>query len=157
MKIIESNPEKLKKAKQNDPKRFIKTTNITTDGELADKSIYEINQSIIDEEARYDGLYAVCTNLEDSVEDIIKVNHRRWKIEESFRIMKTDLTDALHDKFGFRTDYEAMNMRNLKKFLDKQKNKKCTQFLYKYQKSLLLATVSIGIIFKYWKNYCIFI
>ena len=57
MKIIESNPQKLKKAKQNAPKRFIKTTNITTDGELADKSIYEINQSIIDEEARYDGLY----------------------------------------------------------------------------------------------------
>ena len=41
-----------KKAKQNDPKRFIKTTNITNDGELADKSIYEINQSIIDEEAK---------------------------------------------------------------------------------------------------------
>lgn len=71
--------------------------------------------------------------------------------------IRTDLTDALHDKFGFRTDYEAMNMRNLKKFLDKQKNKKCMQFLYKYQKSLLLATVSIGIIFKYWKNYYIFI
>ena len=38
----------------------------------------------------YDGLYAVCTNLEDSIEDIIKVNRRRWEIEESFRIMKTD-------------------------------------------------------------------
>ncbi len=36
------------------------------------------------------GFYAVCTNLEDPVEDIIKVNHRRWEIEESFRIMKTD-------------------------------------------------------------------
>ena len=56
--------------------------------ELADKSIYEINQSIIDEKARYDGLYAVCTNLEDSVKDIIKVNHRRWEIEKSFRQTK---------------------------------------------------------------------
>ncbi|MEI3401505.1 MAG: transposase [Clostridia bacterium] len=45
---------------------------------------------MIDEESKYDGLYASCTNLEDSVEDIIKVNHRRWEIEESFRIMKSD-------------------------------------------------------------------
>ena len=89
-KIIASNPNKLKKAKQNDPKRFIKTLNVTKDGEIAEKSIYTINQSIIDEEAKYDGLYAVCTNLEDSVEDIIRVNKRRWEIEESFRIMKTD-------------------------------------------------------------------
>lgn len=90
MKIIESTPDKLKKSKQNDPKRFIKTTNITNGGELADKSIYEIDQNIIDEEAKYDGLYAVCTNLEDAIEDIIKLNCRRWEIEESFRIMKTD-------------------------------------------------------------------
>ena len=89
-KIIASNPNKLKKPKQNDPKRFIKTLNVTKDGELAEKSIYTINQTVIDEEAKYDGLYAVCTNLEDSVEDIIRVNKRRWEIEEIFRIMKTD-------------------------------------------------------------------
>ena len=190
-KIIASNPKKLKKTKQNDPKRFIKTLNVTKDGELAEKSIYTINQSIIDEETKYDGLYAVCTNLEDSVEDIIKVNHRRWEIEESFRIMKTDfksrpvfhsndemikahfltcflalvvyryvekkldekytapeiidtlrdmnlklengtsyipnyirtdLTDALHDKFGFRTDFEVISEKNIKKILRQTKN-----------------------------------
>ena len=66
-KIIASNPDKLKKPKQNDPKRFIKTLNVTKDGELAQKSIYAINQSIIDEETKYDGLYDVCTNLEDPV------------------------------------------------------------------------------------------
>ena len=190
IKMIEQNPEKLKKVKQNDPKRFIRTTNITNDGEIAERSIFEINQSIVDEEAKYDGLYAVCTNLEDSVEDIIKLNHRRWEIEESFRIMKTDfksrpvyhtrdemikahfticylalvlyrylekkleekytapeiietlrdmeikiegtdnyvpnyirtdLTDALHEKFGFRTDYEVMNMKNFKKIFKQTK------------------------------------
>ena len=89
-KIIDTNSIKLKKTNSNDPKRFIKTLNVTKDGELADKSIYAIDQNIIDEEAKYDGLYAVCTNLEDSVEDIIRVNKRRWEIEESFRIMKTD-------------------------------------------------------------------
>ena len=190
MKLIEGNPEKIGKPKQNDPKRFIKTTNITEDGEVAEKSNYSIDQSVIDEEAKYDGLYAVCTNLDDSVEDIVKVNHRRWEIEECFRIMKTDfksrpvyhskdemikahfvtcflalilyrylekkldekytvceiietlrdmnlklentdsyipnyirtdLTDDLHEKFGFRTDFEVINIKNLKKIFNKTK------------------------------------
>ena len=189
-KIIDTNSIKLKKANSNDPKRFIKTLNVTKDGELADKSIYAIDQNIIDEEAKYDGLYAVCTNLEDSVEDIIRVNKRRWEIEESFRIMKTDfksrpiyhsrdemikahfitcflaliiyryvekrldekytapeiietlrdmnmklenecsyipnyirtnLTDDLHDKFGFRTDFEIISEKNIKKILKQTK------------------------------------
>ena len=89
-KIIEQNPKKIGKAKQNDPKRFIQITNITSNGEIAEETHYNINQDIIDEEAKYDGLYAVCTNLEDDVEEIIKVNHRRWEIEESFRIMKSE-------------------------------------------------------------------
>lgn len=89
-KLIEKNPKKIGKPKQNDPKRFIKTEKITNDGEIAEKSIHSIDTSIIDEEAKYDGIYAVCTNLEDSVEDIIKINHNRWEIEESFRIMKTE-------------------------------------------------------------------
>ena len=49
-----------------------------------------IDQKRIDEEEKYDGFYAVCTNLEDEPETIIKVNKRRWQIEECFRIMKTD-------------------------------------------------------------------
>ena len=189
-KIIDTNSIKLKKTNSNDPKRFIKTLNVTKDGELADKSIYSIDQNIIDEEAKYDGLYAVCTNLEDSVEDIIRVNKRRWEIEESFRIMKTDfksrpiyhsrdemikahfitcflaliiyryvekkldekytapeiietlrdmnmklenecsyipnyirtdLTDDLHDKFDFRTDFEIISEKNIKKILKQTK------------------------------------
>lgn len=183
-KLIENNPKKIGKAKQNDPKRFIQSVNTTDSGEVANETYYSINQSVIDEEAKYDGLYAVCTNLEDDVKDIININHRRWEIEESFRIMKsefnarptfhsteeaikahflicflsltiyrylekkleekytvgdildtlrdmnlkldtknayspnyirTDLTDDLHEKFGFRTDYEAISEKNLKK------------------------------------------
>ena len=190
-KIIEKNPKKIGKAKQNDPKRFIETINTTSNGEVAVETYYSINQSVIDEEAKYDGLYAVCTNLEDPVEEIIKVNHRRWEIEESFRIMKsefnarpvfhsnedaikahflicflaltvyrylekkldekytvgeiidtlkemnlkldkqyiyspnyirTDLTDNLHELFGFRTDYEVMVEKNLKKICKQTKS-----------------------------------
>lgn len=183
-KLIESNPKKIGKPKQNDPKRFIESTATTPNGEVASETFYSINQTIIDNEAKYDGLYAVCTNLEDDVKEIIKVNQRRWEIEESFRIMKnefnarpafhsteeaikahflicflsltiyrylekkldekytvgyildtlremnlkldktdiyspnyirTDLTDDLHEKFGFRTDFEVICEKNLKK------------------------------------------
>ena len=190
IKIIEKNPKKIGKAKQNDPKRFITITNTTSNGEVAQETYYSINNNVIEEEAKYDGLYAVCTNLEDSVEDIIKVNHRRWEIEESFRIMKnefksrpvhlsredrikahfitcflslviyrflekkteekytvselletlrnmyfykeknvgyipayirTDITDLLHEKFGFRTDYEIITEKNFEKILKQTK------------------------------------
>lgn len=189
-KIIEKNPKKIGKAKQNDPKRFINVINTTTEGEVAKETYYSINQSVIEEEAKYDGLYAVCTNLEDSVEEIVKVNHRRWEIEESFRIMKsefesrpvhlsredrikahfvtcflalvvyrflekktderytapelletlrnmnfykekndgfspaytrTDITDLLHEKFDFRTDYEIITEKNFEKIFKQTK------------------------------------
>ena len=186
LKLIESCPSKFGKAKQNDPKRFITTISITSNGEIAEENHYKLNQEVINNEAQYDGLYAVCTNLEDNVEDIIKINHNRWEIEESFRIMKsefksrpvflsredrikahfitcflalvifrylekkldnkytveeiietlrkmnlktennytyspiytrTDLTDELHDKFKFRTDYEILEYKNIKKII----------------------------------------
>lgn len=181
---------KLDKCNQNDFKRFIKKTNITTEGEIAEKKILSINNEIIEKEEKFDGFYGVCTNLEDNAEEIIKVNQRRWEIEESFRIMKsefkarpvylsrddritahfttcflslvllrflekrleekyssskiidclremnfmgsigngyiptytrTDLTDDLHDKFGFRTDYQIMTNASLKKIFKKIK------------------------------------
>ena len=43
--------------------RFIETINTTENGEVAKQSYFSINQSAIEEEAKYDGLYAVCTNL----------------------------------------------------------------------------------------------
>ena len=196
-KLIENNPKKIGKPKQNDPKRFIESITTTHNGEVASETFYSINQSIINDEAKYDGLYAVCTNLEDDVKDIIKVNQRRWEIEESFRIIKsefnarpafhsteeaikahflicflsltiyrylekkldekytvgeildtlremnlkldktdiyspnyvrTDLTDDLHEKFGFRTDFEVIREKNIKKICKETKNRKCTHF-----------------------------
>jgi transposase len=185
-KIIKTNPKKIKKAGQNDCKRFISATNVTDDGEVAEKTIYCIDTDIIEHEKMFDGFYGVCTNLEDGPSTIIKINHRRWEIEECFRIMKsefkarpvylgrderikahfmtcfislliyrflekrlaekftccqiieglrnmnllklkggdyiptytrTDLTDALHDAFVFRTDYEIVSLNNMKKIL----------------------------------------
>ncbi len=189
-KLIDSNPKKIEKTKQNDFKRFIETINTTNTGEVTDETYYSINQKIIEEEAKYDGYYAVCTNLEDEAKDIVKVNHRRWEIEESFRIMKsefksrpayltredrikahfltcflaliiyrylekeleekytapeiietlqnmnltlkdddyipnytrTDLTDLLHEKYEFRTDYEIITEKNIKKICKQTRN-----------------------------------
>ena len=190
-KFIES-PSKLKKNRANDPKRFIEQGHCTPDGEVASKTITSLNQEQIDNEAKYDGLYAVCTNLEYDVSSIIKINQKRWEIEECFRIMKTefkarpvylsrkdritahfttcftalvvyrileqklngkytceelietirsmdmmiapgegyiptytrtDITDALHDAFGFRTDYQITSQKNMRKILNQTKKK----------------------------------
>lgn len=186
MNIIENNPKKIKSNNENDPKRFIEVISTTKNGEVAESNNYILNQDKINDEAKYDGLYAVCTNLEDDVEEIIKINKRRWEIEESFRIMKsefksrpvylsredrikahfltcflslvifrylekkldeeytvseimdtlkkyelnlikndyiptytrTNITDLLHDKFQFRTDFEIISGKNLKKIIN---------------------------------------
>ncbi len=62
------------------------------EGEAADILQY-LDEDKIAEEAQYDGLYAVCTDLlDDEVGDILKVSEGRWQIEECFRIMKTDFS-----------------------------------------------------------------
>ena len=190
-KAIKTNSIKLDKFNQNDYKRLVTKTNVTKDGEIAEKKILSLNEALIAKEEKFDGFYGVCTNLDDSAEEIIKVNQRRWEIEESFRIMKsefkarpvylsrddriiahfttcflslvlhrylekkleekftsseiintlremnfmesigngyiptytrTDLTDALHEKFGFRTDYQILTNNNFKKILKKIKS-----------------------------------
>ena len=185
-KLIATSPTKIKKCNANDYKRFIHKTNYTPDGELAPKESYSIDCALIKKEQAFDGFYGLCTNLEDDPAKIIKVNHRRWEIEECFRIMKsefkarpvylsrddriqahfttcfisliiyrllektlnqqftcheiiselrdmnfleikgegylptytrTDFTDALHETFGFRTDYQIVTTRMMKKIL----------------------------------------
>lgn len=84
-------PGKCRRGKnQNDPARFIHKTSVTPDGEIADQALYALDEERIREEAMYDGFYAVVTNLEDDPSEIIKINKRRWEIEENFRIMKSD-------------------------------------------------------------------
>lgn len=84
------NPETYKKG-PNDVTRFIKRTSSTKSGEKVN-DLYEINQSVIDEEEKYDGFYAIATNLDDSAKDIIEVSANRYKIEDCFRVMKTNFS-----------------------------------------------------------------
>ena len=89
-KIIDSPGRKRRGKNQNDPNRFVKKTSVTQDGEIAENNVYEIDEEQIAREALYDGFYAVITNLEGDVSEIIKINKQRWEIEENFRIMKTE-------------------------------------------------------------------
>lgn len=87
-----SNNSKFKKEKRNpnDPGRFIKKTATTEHGEAATETYYEIDESVISNEEMYDGFYAVTTDLEGDISEIIKINKQRWQIEECFKIMKTE-------------------------------------------------------------------
>lgn len=89
-KMIASGKRKTERKNPNDPARFVGKLAVTKEGEKA-KIRYFLDEEKIAEEARYDGLYAVCTDLlDDEVKDILKVSEGRWKIEECFRIMKTE-------------------------------------------------------------------
>ena len=91
-KMLDSGNAKKNRKNPNDPARFIGSVASTKEGEAADIHHY-LDESKIEEESRYDGLYAVCTDLlDDDVSDILKVSEGRWQIEECFRIMKTDFS-----------------------------------------------------------------
>ena len=194
-KMIESQEKKGRGKNQNDPVRLIKKVAFTKDGEIAEKRSYELDMDRIKEEEQYDGFYAVITNLDDDVSEILKINKRRWEIEENFRIMKsefearpvfvkrddrikahfltcyislliyrllekkigtgytcdeiiqtlrkmkmtkiskengyipsykrTDLTDKLHEVFGFHTDYEYISKSSMRTII-KQTKKRTT-------------------------------
>lgn len=102
-KIVDEANKKNKKAKNkkdierikisknpNDPKRFIKSINMTDNGEVATNIQYEIDNDIFVNEEKYNGLYGITTNLMNDTKTIIKVMNGRWEIEESFRIMKQE-------------------------------------------------------------------
>ena len=91
-KMLDTGSTKKNRKNPNEPARFIGTTAATKDGEIADIQHY-LDKGKIEDEAKYDGLYAVCTDLlDDEVSDILKVSEGRWQIEECFRIMKTDFS-----------------------------------------------------------------
>ena len=91
MALIESGKYKQRPKNQNDPHRFIKRQPATDDGEICSQEAVYLDVSTIENEQMYDGFYAVCTNLDDiRIDEIIKINKKRWEIEECFRIMKTE-------------------------------------------------------------------
>ena len=137
-KSIETNNVTRKGKNQNDYRRFVETINSTNNGEIADKTSYSINQSIIEEEEKYDGYYALTTNLIGDIQEILKIVKGRWEIEESFRIMKSDflarpvnLSREDRIKAHFMTCFISLFVYRL---LEKKLN-------YKYTSSQILNTL----------------
>ena len=89
-KSIETNNVTRKGKNQNDYRRFINSLNSTDYGEVAENVTYTIDEDLIKEESKYDGYYALTTNIVGDVNEILKIVKGRWEIEESFRIMKSD-------------------------------------------------------------------
>lgn len=137
-KNIETNNITRKGKNQNDYRRFIESTSSTKNGEIAENTTYSINQNIIDEEEKYDGYYALTTNLSGDITEIFKIVKGRWEIEESFRIMKSDfmarpinLSREDRIKAHFMTCFISLFIYRL---LEKKLN-------YKYTTSQILGTL----------------
>ena len=105
--LMERNVEDVKKG-PHDVTRFIKRSSVGKNGEKASDHYY-IDQSLIDKEEKYDGYYAVATNLDDPAKDILAINSKRFKIEDCFRIMKTN--------FRARPIYHSKRTRIIAHFL----------------------------------------
>lgn len=86
--ITLKDPEEIKKG-PNDVKRFLKRVVKTKSGETAAVE-YILDEEKITEEEKYDGYYAVATNLSDPAKDILAISNKRYQIEDCFRIMKTN-------------------------------------------------------------------
>jgi transposase len=191
-KMVVAGKFKKQRRNPNDPARFVGKIAATEDGEKANIHYY-LDAEKIAEEEKYDGLYAVCTDLlDDDPGEILKVSEGRWQIEACFRIMKTDfsarpvyvhredrikahfltcflgllhyrlleqkmekkytcdeilgtlkgmnfanieeqgfmplysrekITDALHEAFGFRTDFQFITKRKMKEIQKKSKGR----------------------------------
>lgn len=83
-----NDPEEIKKG-PNDVRRFMKRIAKTKKGEQAEIA-YILDEAKIAEEEKYDGYYAIATNLDDPAKDILAVSHKRYQIEDCFRVMKTN-------------------------------------------------------------------
>ncbi len=88
--IKDMDPDTYKKG-PHDVTRFIKRNSSSSTGGTVTDS-YVIDQTVIDEEEKYDGYYAIATNLDDDAKSIIAISSNRYKIEDCFRVMKTSFS-----------------------------------------------------------------
>ena len=88
--LASQDPESIKKG-PHDVTRFIRRSSASKSGDKVTDSYY-IDQSVIEEEEKYDGYYAIATNLDDDAKAIIEISNKRYKIEDCFRVMKTNFS-----------------------------------------------------------------
>lgn len=138
-------PEEIKKG-SNDVRRFLKRTD--KKGKKAEVK-YVLDSDKIAEEEKYDGYYAIATNLDDEAKDILSISHKRYKIEDCFRVMKTnfDARPVYHRKAErikahFMICYTALLIyRLIECRLDDQKTHVTTDQLIETLKNMNVANV----------------
>lgn len=87
----------------NDIARFIKNAN-------EEKNTYVLDQDRIEQEEKFDGFYAIATNLlNDNAKEIFEINDQRYKIEDCFRVLKTN--------FDARPVYHRLDNRIVAHFM----------------------------------------
>ncbi len=87
--IIKNN-KSIKRNKKTDPARLIDSIHIDSNGEIIEKSKKILNKKVISSEENFHGFYALATNLDKNIKEILEINAQRWRIEQNFRILKTD-------------------------------------------------------------------
>lgn len=91
LRSIHNGTARRRKKSPNDASRFIAETHYTDSAEIAGNTEYALDLEAIENESRFDGFYAVCSNLEEeSAVEIIRANSQRWEIEDMFRTLKTE-------------------------------------------------------------------
>jgi transposase len=79
-----NDPSKIKASQKKGGRKFIKETSKETQ--------WVLDADAIARDERFDGFYAIQTNAKDLKPlEIVEAYHSLWKIEESFRIMKSTL------------------------------------------------------------------
>lgn len=78
------------KKRSKSPDRFVSELFATEQGELAQYKSIALNLDAIQEEEKFDGFYAICTDLNNPAFEIFEMNHNRWESEDAFRVLKTD-------------------------------------------------------------------
>lgn len=98
-KLLKNMDPSYYKKGPHDITRFIKRVSSSKSGDKV-TDLYTLDQKVIDEEEKYDGYYAIATNLEDDAKSIIEISSNRYKIENCFRVLKTNFSarPVFHEK-----------------------------------------------------------
>ena len=93
-KALIKNPDKFNKYNTYGAAKYIKHIEFDekTGEIIKTKSILEFNEERLEEDEKYDGFYVIATTKTDASDDwIINTYKELWRIEETFKITKSDL------------------------------------------------------------------
>ena len=92
VKVKNLSLSKAKKEKYNAYASYIDFVGLDKNGEITEKTIIKINQEKLNRDRKYAGFNMIVTSeINASDNDIYDIYHHLWRIEETFRILKTNL------------------------------------------------------------------